>query len=552
MKRFTSIALVFLLTGCAALPLSGPVRIGPDLIPNSESEAIYYSPSGPVDGASQSEILSGFLAAGTGPQNDYSVAREFLSESLRAIWNPNLEVLVQRRSPELVIGSENTAQLIVDVIAQLDAEGRYETPPSGTTRVLDYEFVLEGNQWRLSRAPDATVLIKPVFEVVFKDYAVYFLDRQKRFLVPEIRWFASTAATGTKLVNALLGGPSSWLAPAVMSAIPSGTRLSFNAVTVEDGVALVDLTARALVASREDRILLKAQLDATISQLSNVRTVAISIERTRQEITEPAADLRKFGARILVVLADSGLEAIGGSEASFLSEGSEFFNRYPSTGIAISKEANLLAVLSEEAVIGTSLANPGLNVVSMDSRSGIRDIVFDRQGNLWTFSTTRGSNFLAISSASEQSKVSARWLAEEDVLGFSISPEGSRIALLVASGQTNRVMIAGVIRNQSGMPIELSPPIEITREVANPIQVSWVGPMTIALVNSTPDSTNAILVSIGGTSRTISVPIDTYKIVAVGPSSQLYLLTKSGQLSRFTGSNWSLVREDVKALEIVN
>jgi hypothetical protein len=303
-RRLTAIALLMSLTGCAALPVSGPVRIGPDLTPSSDVESFYYSPSGPTEGASQAEILSGFIAAGTGPQNDYAVAREFLSESLRSIWNPNQEVLVQRQSPQVTIGDDDTAQLSVDVIAQIDQDGRYETRPPGTTKILDYEFVQEAGQWRLSSAPDATVLIRPVFEVVFRDYSVYFVDRQKRYLVPELRWFPSTAATGTKLANALLRGPSSWLRPAVISAIPSGTRLSIDAVTVEDGVALVDLTARALVASRADRLVFKAQLDATLSQLANVERVAISIERSNQEITETAGQLRTAGANTLVVLGD--------------------------------------------------------------------------------------------------------------------------------------------------------------------------------------------------------------------------------------------------------
>ena len=551
MKKLTTIAVLFLLTGCAALPLSGPVRIGPDLTPNNDAESFYYSPSGPVDGASQSEILSGFLAAGTGPQNDYSVAREFLSESLRANWNPNLEVLVQRRSPEVVIGSDNKAQLTVDVAAQLDAEGRYSSTVSGTTRVLDFEFVLESNQWRLSRAPDATILIRPVFDVVFRDYAIYFVDRQKRFLVPEMRWFPSTAATGTKLANALLGGPSSWLRPAVMSAIPGGTRLSIDAVTVEDGVALVDLTARALVASREDRTLLKAQLDATLSQLSNVRTVAISIERSRQDINEPTGDLKIMGARLLVGFSGTELEAIGSSDSSFLGPGVEFFNRYPTSAIAISKEAGLLAVVTREGVIRTRSDEPGVGLASIDTRLGIRSIEFDNQDYLWSFSTTRGSNFLVTSSDKEQIKISAPWLADENVRGFSISPEGSRIALIVESGQKNRVLISGVIRNQSGMPIELSTPIEVAGEVANPTQVSWVGQMTIVLVNSTPDFTNAVLVSIGGTSRVISAPPDTSQIAAAGSSQQLYLLTKTGELYRFTGSSWTLIRAEVKALSLV-
>jgi hypothetical protein len=552
LKKLVAVALLLALTGCATLPISGPVRIGPDLTPNTDVESFYYSPSGPIEGASKAEILSGFLAAGTGPQNDYAVAREYLSESIRASWNPNLEVLVQRQSAKVTIGDDDTAELEVDVSAQIDSDGRYETKPQGTSRILNYTFVREGNQWRLSSAPDTTVLIRPVFEVVFQDYSIYFVDRQKRSLVPELRWFPATAATGTKLVNALLKGPSSWLRPAVISAIPNGTRLSIDAVTVENGVALVDLTARALVASLADRSLLKAQLDATLSQLQNVQSVAISIERSSQEITDPTAALRAEGSRALVVLGDQGLEAVVSAETDFLNSGADFFELNPTTNISITKQSSWLAALTPAGVIKTSSIDPGVAALLVDSRTGIVGIEFDRQDYLWSLGRARGSDVFATFTNGDRTRVQAPWLTGEAVRGFSISPEGSRIAILVAGAQKNRVLVSAIVRDLSGTPIELAPPIEIGSEIGAPSHLSWVGPTTVAVVNSTPDFTNAVLVSIGGTSRPIAALPNTKAIVAAGPSSQLYLLSTAGELYRFSGSTWSIVRSDVKALTVVN
>jgi len=551
-KKLVGVLILLSLTGCAALPVSGPVRIGPDLTPNVDVESFYYSPSGPTEGASQAEILNGFLAAGTGPQNDYAVAREFLSESIRASWNPNLEVLVQRQSPQVVIGDDDRAQLTVDVSAKIDADGKYETMPAGTTRVLEYEFIQEGDQWRLSVAPDATVLIRPVFEVVFRDYAIYFVDRQKRFLVPEIRWFPATAATGTKLANALLRGPSTWLRPAVISAIPGGTRLSIDAVTVEDRVALVDLTARALVASRADRSLIKAQLEATLSQLPNVQSVAISIERSRQEITEPVGQLRFVGPRSLVVLGESGLESVSQGEAEALSPGASFFELNPASEIAISRQTSWLAALTPAGVIRTSSIDPGVAAELVDSRTGIVGIEFDPQEYLWSIGRARGSDILVTFSNGTRTRVLAPGLAGEAILSFSISPEGSRIAVVVAGPERNRVLVSGIVRDLSGTPLELSAPIEIGADVSAPSHANWVDMTSIAVINSSPDFTNAVLVSVGGTSRIISAQPNTRLIVAAGVSSQLYLLGTSGELYRFTGSSWTLIRNDVLALTLVN
>ena len=552
MKRLLALAVVFTLTGCASLPMAGPVRIGPDLVPTTDGESFYYSPSSPVEGATQAEILNGFIAAGTGPQNDYAVAREFLSEGIRASWNPNQEVLIQRSSPKLNVTDDDTAELVIDVSAFVDADGKYQTTPVGTTRVLDFSFIQEDGQWRLSQAPDATVLIRPVFDVVFSGYSVFFVDRQKRYLVPELRWFPTTAATGTRLANALLRGASSWLKPAVVSAIPSGTRLSIDAVTVENGVALVDLTARALVASRADRSLMKAQLEATLSQLPNVSEVAISIERARQEITDSDADSRQIQARSLTVLSEEGLELISSAEEPFFGSGKKFFELTQVEDFALSRQSGWSAYLSEAGVIRTRAENPGGEVEQIDSRTAIAGIAFDRQDYLWTMSRAAGAEIIATSPSLDSVVVAASWLEGQSVRGFALSPGGSKIALLVqGSGQT-RVLVSAIVRDLTGTPIELVEPIQIANELSNPTSVSWVDQITIAIVNTEAGTATALLSTIGGTGRQIPALPGTRSIVAAGVNSQLYLLTEEGELFAFRGSTWNPLRQSIRALTLIN
>jgi hypothetical protein len=551
-KRLLGFALVMALTGCASLPMAGPVRIGPDLVPTSDGESFYYSPSSPVEGATQAEILSGFLAAGTGPQNDYAVAREYLSESIRSTWNPNQEMLIQRSSPAVKISNQDTAVIEVDVSAVVDADGKYQITPAGTSRILEFSFVLEDSQWRLSAAPDATVLIRPVFDVVFSPYSVFFVDRQKRYLVPELRWFPTTAATGTRLANALLRGASSWLKPAVVSAIPNGTRLSIDAVTVEDGVALVDLTARALVASRADRSLMKAQLDATLSQLPNVSEVAISIERSRQDIQDTSADSRALPVRLLGVLSESGLEIIQSSEEPFFRPGKDFFDLNGVSEIALSIQSGWVAALTENGVVRTRGEQPGLDVELIDSRAAIAGISFDRQEYLWSISRSPGASIFAISVAGETNILSANWLSGRSIRGFAISPEGSKVALLVQGSGEAQVLVSGVVRDSSGQPIELAEPIQVASEATNPISVSWVDQLTIVTVNTADGSNTAVLTTIGGTSRTIPALARTKAIVAAGAGSQLYLLTESGELFSYRGSTWSPLRKSIRAVAVFN
>jgi hypothetical protein len=540
------------LTGCASLPIAGPVRIGPDLVPTTDGDSFYYSPSSPFDGASQTEILNGFIAAGTGPQNDYAVAREYLSESIRSSWNPNQEVLIQRSSPQVVISDQDTAELVVDVAATVDADGKYQVTPLGTGRVLEFSFVLEDSQWRLSAVPDATVLIRPVFDVVFSGYSVFFLDRQKRFLVPELRWFPTTPATGTRLANALLGGPSSWLKPAVVSAIPTGTRLSIDAVTVENGVALVDLTARALVASRADRSLMKSQLEATLSQLTNVSQVAISIERAMQEIVDSDNETGELGVRSLAVVGEEGLELLASSQESIFEAGKNFFGQSELSEIALSGQSGWIAILTDSGVLRTKGDRPGAEVERIDTRAAIAGIEFDSQEYLWSISRATNSEIIATAPSLEQSIISATWLNGQSVRAFAIAPGGSKIAMLVQGPSRTRVLVSAVVRNLTGTPIELAEPIEVAGELADPSSISWIDQITVATVNTASGSTSALLSTIGGTSRQIPALPGTRKIVAAGTSSQLYLLTETGELFSYRGSAWTPLRQSVRVLALVN
>jgi hypothetical protein len=552
MRRLLAFGLILALTGCASLPMAGPVRIGPDLVAAGDGDSFYYSPSAPVDGASQAEIVSGFLAAGTGPQNDYAVAREFLSTSIRSIWNPNQEVLIQRSSPKISVSEQDTATAQIDVSATVDADGKYQTSAAGTNRVLEFEFVMEDSQWRLSKVPDATVLIRPVFEVVFSGYALYFVDRQMRYLVPELRWFPTTAATGTRLANALLRGASDWLKPAVYSGIPSGTRLAIDAVTVEDGTALVDLTARALVASRTDRYLIKAQLQATLSQLPNVSEVAISIERSAQDITDTDADSRKLEPRVLAVLGQEGLEVIASQEPTFFQPGKDFFELTQVSKIAISKAAGSVAAVTGSGVIRTGADQPGEQVELIDARAGISAIDYDPQQYLWTLSRAPGSQVIATFTDAARSIVRAPWLAGESVLDFALSPEGTRAAVLVQSQQGTRVLVSAVVRNQAGVPVEMARPLELGREVASAVSITWLDEISVGIVSAAVDSPSALVATVGGTSRFIPLLPGTKQILAVGSNAQPHLLTNEGRLFSLRGSSWAPLRDGVGSVTIID
>jgi hypothetical protein len=542
-KKFLALLLLASLTGCATLPVSGPVRIGPDLAPPTDSNSFYYSPATPVDGATETEILSGFLAAGTAPQNDYAIAREYLSESIRASWNPNQELLIQRSTPTVTLTDSGTAFVEVEVTARVDANGRFESLPAGSTRTLEYGFIVQGGQIRLSSAPDVTIVIRPVFDVVFRSYSIYFLDQSKAALVPELRWFPANPATGTKLVNALLAGPSDWLAPAVVSAIPSGTVLSLDAVTVQQEVALVDLSARALVASLSDRSLMKAQLVATLSQLPTITRVAVSIERSAQDIPDTQLVLTFGTSGTLLALGEDGLKALSGTSGNQIPDGLSFFRSRTVSKLAVSASASKIAASTSTGVFETELATPGTGAELVDSRTALQAVQYDRLGKLWLVSDSQVSV--------DSRPLNASWLSGQTITAFALSPEGSRAAVIVDRGDTNQLVLASVIRNQTGTPIELAAPLALAPDLVNPTLVSWFDSVTLSVLTSQSDSSNLALVEIGGGTRLIQGLVGANSLVALGDSSSMFILKDSGELLTFRGSFWSSVASSVSAITLL-
>lgn len=233
--RAAAVALLALsLVGCAAIPRDGEVGVGrPDTVP--QDLQYDFLPSGPAEGASQLDILTGFIEAASSPQNNYKIAREFLSTG--ADWKPTEHVSVDEGQRSSTAQSASTLSLTIVPVAEVDATGVYTEVASTAALTLGYSFVQENGQWRISAPPSGVVIDRTTFEQVFSTHVLYFYDPSYRYLVPDLRWFASRAdsSTSTIIVTELLRGPNPWLrqSAAVVSAFPSGTALAAETVPVE-------------------------------------------------------------------------------------------------------------------------------------------------------------------------------------------------------------------------------------------------------------------------------------------------------------------------------
>ena len=243
MRQLRMIALVLacvLLTACAAVPISGPVQKveeHPDAGPN---RGIDITPAPPMADASMDAVVFGFLSAMAAPEPGYSAARQYLTPKAARTWEPAAGVTVYRGEGYQPTFTADTAVLRAPVLGRVDRQGRY-TSLYQADFSHDFDLTQTDGQWRINNPPPGLLLTQFFFERFYQPRPIYFLDRTGRMLAPELIYLSDAQVTPTAVVETLLGGPSQWLAPAVMSAIPAGTRLGGIALNVSRGVAEVSL-----------------------------------------------------------------------------------------------------------------------------------------------------------------------------------------------------------------------------------------------------------------------------------------------------------------------
>lgn len=544
MRKLIALTLLSaLLTGCAQLPTKVEIKSGPELIAPEAADFSYYVPTGPAEGATSQEIVSGFLAAGTGPQNDYSVAREFLTDEFAQRWNPAGEVLIRDGAPGFTANGESALLVDIRVSASVDEHGRYLENQEPEQISLRFALERQEGQWRISGAPNLTVVTSPVFSVVFNAFQVYFYNNTENALVSDLRWFPSRASTGTKLVNALLAGPSAHLAEGVTSTIPPGTKLTIDAVNVVDGVAQVDFDSTALEADALDRRLMLTQLRATLMQLVGVNDVQVSINNSPQEIVPANLQNASVGGAAFF-LKNTGIYRVTGTSDNVIRGSSGFINAESVTIFDIKDDGDWLAYATSAGV--TLLDNTGISGKSqqVSKQSNLASLFFDAEGYLWVVPTSGSEPIEIIATNGER-----KYLFDNSQITrskFRQSPAGARIATLDTTSEFNRVQTYSVLRDLAGWPIRLAPGAVVHPSIGIVLSFTWQSADTLRVLEQTNSGLTSISdYPITGPRSQLSIPPVTGSEIFTGTAGlSTYLLAENGEVWVLTGSAWRRVVSD--------
>lgn len=539
-----------LLTACVSVPFSGSVEVGGDLDTDVEV-AFDFLPSGPSEGASQGEILSGFFSATTASQNNYRIARSYLADDVSDVWNPYAVTLVRSRDGVVERVDDTTLTYSVPITASVDSVGRYSVADGTTSQTLPaFRFVQEDGEWRIAELGDGILISQQAFPSAFSQHTLFYWDSAFRNLVPDLRWFPTRSEVATRIVRALLEPPSSWLGQgATVSAIPEGTQLALAPVTVSAGVAQVDLTNEVLALNDRERQRLRLQLSASLRGVSNVVGVQLTVDQNAVAIPEWTAGspdvVPQVDPRLLVQSEDGdfgystrdGIEPIGTLSARVI--------ELDAVAVALAPTRTLATLLNADGVWAVRTGDAPS--VLLDDRPRLISPTIDGYTFVWSVAA-QGGEIRAIELDGTVHEVEAALPDNARVVSLDLSRDDARVLILLDGPGGARLVYAAVIRDEgSGVPIRLGEFRDLPLNGERPIDAAWVDEVRVASITGSgadgdtgaDEVTLVELHEIGGRSRPLGLPPGATQIVGGnGGVDGIRVLGAQGIVYEPRGSGW--------------
>ncbi|WP_423918323.1 LpqB family beta-propeller domain-containing protein [Frigoribacterium sp. 2-23] len=533
-----AVAIALGATACVAIPDTGRVEQGDTISDNSVNDFV-FRPNGPVADSSQERILRDFIDAGTGPQDNYAVARQFLASSFASTWNPRSSVIIRPGVGSTTRTGDTKLDYTIASSATVDDGGHYVPTEDTSSTTLGFQFVQENGQWRISSAPDGIVLTPTAFDSVFQAHAVYFYDPTYKYLVPDTRWFLARTSTTTRIVSALLAGPSAWLQGAVVSAFPEGTQLSLNAVTVDDGTARVDVTADALSASPADRARMQAQLVASFSTVATVNAVQLTVQSSPISVPDSGlgTPVRDPGVDARPLVLSSGQFGFASTKSVSAIPGvSSAVVGLSPTSVELSSDQSFAVVGSRS---GSYFARNDGSALRVDAREGLAPPALDDFGYLWSAVATSAGELTAFGPDGVPHPIASKLTAAGTLVSFRLSRDGTRAAALLEVDGASRLVVMAVIRDAQKVPTGLGDPLELAAPTGRPVDATWADESTVATLTDDGDSSTVTVAEVGGESRS-SGRLSTDAVMLVGGNGvdRMRVITSTGAVLEPRGSSW--------------
>ncbi len=566
--------LVGALTGCAGLPESSAVQqgleIGPPVVAPLQ---VRFEP--PRAGATPIEILRGFLAAGVDLDEDAAAPRAFLTGSAFSRWDPLGEVVIHSGSvPVITMISASKLQLRGTVDAVIAPGGRYVEQPPGAVRTVDIGMEqLSDGEWRIAALPKAfgLWLSRSYADQTFAPFRMHYLSASSRILVPDVRWFPLVGGgLATTLARAQLEAVPAYLKGAAGTGFLAGTGLSVDAVPMEAGTAVVDLTSRLLDASSQRQRGAWAQLLATLYQIPGVDRVAVRVDGKPLALADTRSPVQSIGdlgyagpgsvsgpqllTRVGRKLTMSERATLRGATERLPPKHQEATRVLPSLGpewvdvAAAPKVSEVAAVDSTRSVLQLWSTAFGSTIRTERLGQGLAPPAYDRYGVLWVAGRDqRNQPALWVlrprALAGETlSRVDLKELNGAQIASIRVASDGQRVAIITRSvaGRT-QLGISGITRDRAAVPLRLSAPVPVGGSLVEARDLTWIDDITLGVLGRAAADrvVRPYVVPLARPSVPLASVAGLARIVATGDGLRgLLVLTTGGAVLAPVGSRW--------------
>ncbi|WP_341945748.1 LpqB family beta-propeller domain-containing protein [Microbacterium sp. LWH11-1.2] len=557
LRGIALIVAALLLPACAGLPTSGDVTVG--LVLGESPQDVDFLPvaSGPIAGAGPEEIVEGFLEAGITTSENWATAREFLAPALQRAWRPAAGVSIDVGTETRVLTSSVPAdavedaesaevQVRLDLVASVDESGAYAEALGPSPVKFSLERTDDG-EWRITQAPDGIVIDQPRFSNVFEGYPLQYFDGEWSRLVPDVRWFPRRQSPATTVTQALIdGSPSAWLDPAVQTAFPADVQLAQDAVLITDQVAEVALTRPAIGLDQLTLSRMRTQLQATLKAAGvSVSQVRFSVDgRTLDagvvELVDAPPDVGTL------VLQNGAFGRIVGDEVTAIPGITQGI-------VAIDQPIVSIDVATDDSQAAVQLADNHVYLVSegsvdeLDARQGLIEPSMDPYGYTWTVPAGAPTAVHARGSDVVEHPVANAWPTASAISDLRVSADGARVAAVVTVGQQRWVVVAAVVRDPAGIPVELGDVKQVTQLSAPAIGLAWLGSERLGILID-PQSPQVLTQMVGGPGTAEAAPEDAVSIAGARTVGGLRVVGVGGQLFAHAGSAWREIAAGISVL----
>lgn len=563
------------LSACGGLPTGGAVQQG-SLVGEQAVQPIRVQPDGPTTGATPDQIVRGFLSAGAGAgfDDDHAIARSFFTPNVKDDWQPDSGVEVYGDNTALTVEllTPTTVRVTASIVAEVDSEGRYREMPAGTSAHATFGMQKTDVGWRISVPQKGFGLWLSASDLdrIYRPFTIAYVSTTARTIVGDRRWFPITSGLATTLARAQLAPVPSYLRGAAETGVPTGTALAVDAVPIQSGLAVVDLSAAALSADPDLRRAMWAQFVTTLMQVPSVTEVSLKVQGAGMDL--PGTPDRVSMTTTLGYQPDSAVspkDAIlrAGTKLSRVSPdrppnhdlppkssqspASPPLQDIPSewVSLALSWDGKEIAGIGgahrdlarwqgsrmfQLAEFGSELTKP-----SYDSLNGLW--VAGQVGGtamVWVIDTSLGPIEKAM-----PRQILAPWLVKRTVVALRVASDNRRMALITSdrTGGDVQLVVAGIVRSANGVAVSLAAePLRAGWTLTAATDLSWVDDSTLAVVGrvSPNDAIGPQLVEIGGKVTALSPVAGARLVTNTGGLRGVVVITDQGKVLARAGNGW--------------